>query len=755
MLEQLEHSLSPLRHTRNQLQSQLESLRSEQAGERDRHAGLGAEGLVMNERLAALDRKPPAPASAAAQAAALARDLLGFEPATLGDSLIVETGYEKAVEAALGLGLYALVVPDWEAALRLASGRGRQEQSNSVTAVFLPASAPALAPAPVHAGEAVPDGLEVLATRVKDGGGARQGPGFAAAGGLSLAAALLSGVAVTDSLEAAAEVMRLHPSLTAAVTRDGRTVTRGGFVYDGPPLLQAGPVSTRREREAVAKEVERLAALRAESAARLKKHAALEDSLTRQAKEAAAALAGAEAELKRETAAVARWAEALAAIKARRQVLSEEQDRVSGEHINLLASIERLEGQLASAAEKTAALNAELAAATQDWARADSDCRKSETEYGQLRVEGARAQEADRAARERRRQLAAEFDSLERELASARARHQEIASTLRQTIEALDGEQRALEDCAASRALQDRESLRLQGEVAAAEETAAGLTRQSREMAAANTALEGRGHRLELLIERLAGEERSLAIAQKSLHPRFASLGPAAHSDPDMLQARAAELTAQLTELGQVDLGASEQYRRLNERLQFLLQQQTELQESSAALRSGANELEREMARRFQECFERIRGEFRTTFAGLFGGGEADLRLVDPDDPLGSGVEIYAQPPGKRMASLALLSGGERALTAIALLFALSGSPVHGFSVLDEVDAYLDEPNCARFGRYLRSLAAGRQFLVITHNKGTMEAADVLYGLTMEEHGVSRVISVRLDQAAATKEATG
>jgi chromosome segregation protein len=201
--------------------------------------------------------------------------------------------------------------------------------------------------------------------------------------------------------------------------------------------------------------------------------------------------------------------------------------------------------------------------------------------------------------------------------------------------------------------------------------------------------------------------------------------------------------------MGSVNVGAAEQCRRLAERQEFLIDQERDLAASESALQASAVELQREIEARFLRSFAEIRERFSTVFTDLFGGGRADLVLTDADQPLTSGIEVLAQPPGKRMSSLALLSGGERALTAIALLFAVLGKSKTGFCVLDEVDAYLDEPNCVRFSRYLRSLAGDRQFLVVSHSKTTMEAADVLYGLTMEEDGVSRMISVRLAEPVA------
>jgi chromosome segregation protein len=150
------------------------------------------------------------------------------------------------------------------------------------------------------------------------------------------------------------------------------------------------------------------------------------------------------------------------------------------------------------------------------------------------------------------------------------------------------------------------------------------------------------------------------------------------------------------------------------------------------------------MSARFLKTVEAVNARFQDVFVHLFGGGRAYLELTDPADPLGTGVEIVAQPPGKKLQTLSLLSGGERALTAIALLFAiLQVNPVP-VCVLDEVDAALDEANVHRFARYLREFSTETQFVVITHRKGTMEQADALYGVSMEEAGVSKLVAVRL-----------
>ncbi|WP_080846481.1 chromosome segregation protein SMC [Cytobacillus gottheilii] len=202
-----------------------------------------------------------------------------------------------------------------------------------------------------------------------------------------------------------------------------------------------------------------------------------------------------------------------------------------------------------------------------------------------------------------------------------------------------------------------------------------------------------------------------------------------------------------IEELGTVNLGAIEEYERVSERYEFLLEQKNDLQEAKDTLYQVIDEMDIEMKRRFEQTFNGIRFHFESVFQSLFGGGRADLRLTDPDDLLNTGVEIVAQPPGKKLQNLGLLSGGERALTAIGLLFSILKVRPVPFCILDEVEAALDEANVHRYAQYLKRYSGETQFIVITHRKGTMELADVLYGITMQESGVSKLVSVRLDES--------
>ncbi len=201
-----------------------------------------------------------------------------------------------------------------------------------------------------------------------------------------------------------------------------------------------------------------------------------------------------------------------------------------------------------------------------------------------------------------------------------------------------------------------------------------------------------------------------------------------------------------IDELGTVNLGAIDEYERVSERFTFLTEQRDDLLEAKDTLYQVIDEMDGEMKKRFEQTFNAIRSHFESVFQALFGGGRAELKLTDPSDLLNTGVDIVAQPPGKKLQNLGLLSGGERALTAIALLFSILKVRPVPFCVLDEVEAALDEANVHRFAQYLKKFSHETQFIVITHRKGTMEEADVLYGVTMQESGVSKLVSVRLEE---------
>ncbi|MGA2052670.1 MAG: chromosome segregation protein SMC, partial [Opitutales bacterium] len=228
--------------------------------------------------------------------------------------------------------------------------------------------------------------------------------------------------------------------------------------------------------------------------------------------------------------------------------------------------------------------------------------------------------------------------------------------------------------------------------------------------------------------------------------PAAADLAALENTDWEPVIREIKDLRDRLAGLGAVNLVAIEEYTALKERHDFLKTQSDDLWKSKEELIKAIDEINQTSLQLFQDTFEQIRKNFRFTFEKLFGGGEADLQLVQAEDVLDSGVDIVARPPGTKLRSLSLLSGGQKTMTALALLFAIYMVKPSPFCVLDELDAPLDDANIGRFTSMLLDFTRYSQFLVVTHNKRTIAAAQTIYGVTMLERGVTKLVSMRLNQ---------
>ena len=215
--------------------------------------------------------------------------------------------------------------------------------------------------------------------------------------------------------------------------------------------------------------------------------------------------------------------------------------------------------------------------------------------------------------------------------------------------------------------------------------------------------------------------------------------------DEDLARTKVNTLKRELKEIGEVNLNAPKEYDEISERYEFLISQREDLINAENTLLDIIKEMDTVMIQEFTRTFEIINKNFNETFKELFRGGSASLKLTDPDNILETGIEIVASPPGKKLKNLSLLSGGEKTFTAISLLFAILKSRPVPFCVLDEVEAALDEVNVDSFGQYVKRLQKNSQFIIITHKKKTMEYANTLYGITMQESGVSKLVSVKLE----------
>jgi chromosome segregation protein len=392
-----------------------------------------------------------------------------------------------------------------------------------------------------------------------------------------------------------------------------------------------------------------------------------------------------------------------------------------------------------------------LAEAASAWEAARD--RESELRVQQARAEGARpgaerrltdAEEADRRAEHR---LAA-VDREERENRALAERTAAARADLAAELEALFGER-------------DRAVGELRGRderLASRGEAATSLEARARDLRRTVESRSEERHRIELRRTELEGLRRNVRerLEAEWGRPFERLLADAELLEVDDLDAMRAELTqvsADIERLGPINMLAQEEHQEESERLAFLEAQQADLLKARDDLRTAIRRINRAALDLFHDTFSKVRENFRRTFVTLFEGGDCDVWLSDETDPLECPIEISASPRGKRTQRIDLLSGGERALTSLALLFAIYLVKPAPFCVLDEVDAPLDEANIGRFVAMLEQFKEETQFIVVTHNPRTMEAADYIYGVTMEEPGVSKIVGVQLDEALMVPEA--
>jgi chromosome segregation protein len=239
-------------------------------------------------------------------------------------------------------------------------------------------------------------------------------------------------------------------------------------------------------------------------------------------------------------------------------------------------------------------------------------------------------------------------------------------------------------------------------------------------------------------------EEQALEKAGKPVEEVLRSHGDPA-ADPDQLREKRREFREKIEQMGEVNLTAVEEYNAFKERYEFYKAQEEDLLAAMDSLKRAIQKINATSKELFVTTFKTVQEKFNEVFPILFEGGTAKLSLTDEDDPLESGVEILVHPPGKRLTTMSLLSGGEKALTALALLFSIYLVKPSPFCLLDEIDAFLDEANVERFKNLVQGLVRDSQIILITHNRRVMEMADTLYGVTMEQPGISKLISVQLD----------
>ena len=650
--------------------------------------------------------------------------------------LTVKPGYEVAIETALGFALQNIVV-DGENAAKAAMAFLRDERAGRAT--FLPLD--------------TVKGTHFDASRLS--GSAKVASDLVQYDSKydNIVANLLGRIIVVDEINEASRVARSLDYRNRVVTTDGQVINAGGSFTGGSVSQSAGLFSRKQEIEELEKKLSNLQAKQQkaeEAAAKLKAEVeALAAEITATSSEAITAGGDkirAETELRRiETA--------LSQAKAAGELQQAEEEKLA-----------------AQIAENRTAMQT----AQQEEIRLASEIQKLEEELVQLAGNDdsfltTRAQLSEELSEQRMARLAAEKDiglhqAAIRELESRHGESDQRNRTLRETILRLEqSNQQHLADIEAIGKTREENAQRIKEKETAIRQAAelriqkeGSVSKQSQQQRAISDQREKMSQEMARLKERKANAEKEYDDVIAKLWEEYQltmseAQGMCVPFENVMeLRRRVQETRNRIRSLGNVNVGAIEEYQEVYQRYQFLKEQVNDVEKSKAELMRMIHELSTEMKNLFSQSFAEINRNFSRIFAELFGGGTATLRLEDEDNVLESGIEIQVAPPGKVIKNLAALSGGEQALVAISIYFAILAVNPAPFCILDEIEAALDDVNVARYAQYLRRITEDTQFIVITHRRGTMEAADVLYGVTMQEDGVSKLLRLNLEQVDAS-----
>lgn len=643
--------------------------------------------------------------------------------------------YSTAIEIALGAGMQNIVVEDENAAKQCIRLLDRERKGR---ATFLPMTA-------------------VWGRRMDD----REFAGMEGTVGIasSLVTAesrysgivehLLGRILIAEDLDCAVTIAKRCGYKFRIVTLDGQVINTGGAMTGGYTAKSAGLLGRRGE----------IDQLEAGAAALEQKAAEQERTLTADKEEISRIEAQiwsidaglrevsddrirAEGEKKRLEQILASAGESAAKEKAEEAALAARVEQLTSENRSAETVLSGLTGELDQVSAKIEALQEERRKA--DEAGRDQERRKAALDLQRLEQE----KDLATAKAEQERLTARQEDSRNR-LAEIRERIVELERSIQTDRSAIEAGSMRLEQLAEQTVTANERIRQCEETRRDCEQKVSGLRSQSRELSARKETHAREAARLD---ERLqaAGSERDQVVAKLwesyELTPTMAVQQVSAPEDPAEAEIRLTAVRSRIRGLGSVNVGAVEEYEEVSQRYSFLSAQLDDVEKSKRELGRLIEELTSQMRQLFLESFGEINRHFGQIFTELFGGGRAELLLEDPADPLGCGIEIKVQPPGKVIKNLAALSGGEQAFVAIAIYFAILKVNPAPFVILDEIEAALDDMNVAKYARYLRSMTGHTQFIAITHRRGTMEEADVLYGVTMQEEGVSKLIELRVGE---------
>ena len=560
---------------------------------------------------------------------------------------------------------------------------------------------------------------------------------------------LLGRVAVMEDLDHAIAAARKFGYQFRIVTLDGQMLNPGGSMTGGSAVKGAGILSR-------ANELEQLEGRRAELAEHTAQWARQLADAQREATAAAYQRQTAQEQLREFENAILLTQGRIQRAQGEKTDLERRQAALRGELEQLQARSAKIDADAKAAQARLTQL--EGAAQDSQSAQVQQDRRRSDlkTQAEALTAELSRltaAQAALEAEREATQAGLRELEALRESLAGDRAQSQSLVAEYETKNQGFSKEIQEKQNALSALREESRQcAQQLEGLNAARLELEARRVRATRESQTRSDEL----LRLEAEVSRLSQKKSAAAMEEKRLLDKLWETYGLSHEaarrqrqELDSVPAanrRIGELKRAISALGQVNVGAVEEFDRVNQRYTYLTGQRDDVERARRELERIISGLTGEMKAIFQREFALIDQAFGQTFVELFGGGKARLELEDPDDVLNCGIDIKVQPPGKALKTITLLSGGEKAFVAIALYFAILKVRPTPFVVMDEIEAALDDNNVARFAQYMRAMADRTQFIVITHRRGTMEEADALYGVTMQEQGVSRMLSLNLNE---------
>jgi len=573
----------------------------------------------------------------------------------------------------------------------------------------------------------------------------------------SLVRTLVGETLVVDDLASAWQVQAALTSPVAVVTIDGTVLHADGRISGGTgEELAAGMLEGKREARELGDEVR---ALDVKVTALLARHQALRLGLV----EAQAALDAARRKAHSDELSLVSAEKDLRAVHTQQQNLLQRAERVRGELEELRDVVSEADQEKNTAEEVLDAARQLLAevssrletaeASVATW-RTQLDNARAELTEHRVRIAGIR--ERLNAAKGTLGRLSRSTDELEARAVRLEAERTTNAISFGETAGALFVHR---EKCGAALDQAREKNDALVAARAVFEEHRAELTRREMGLKGLRTKVDElrailAKHELGLREQQITLQHLLESVAEKfrGLHlPRVVGDYHLRTPPDEETRARTQELTHLIERMGSVNLDAVREHEEAEKRYTFYTEQKADLDKALADLERAIGQMNRESKRLFADTFAAVNQKFQEIFPKMFRGGTASLRLTNPDDMLETGIDILAQPPGKKLSSIELMSGGEKALTAVSLIFAIFQIKPSPFCILDEVDAPLDEANVARYNDTIRTMTHASQFILITHIKRTMQLADVLYGVTMQERGVSRLVSVKLNAAEERK----